>query len=264
MQELDGGMDQTLLPGDFELLDIGERSQFEDGCQYEEREEEFFYNAGRAFFQNRSLVAHQLNSFDQFMSSGIQRLFTETPDLEILPDYNPRGFRRQRIMKHARINFGDVTISKPDWTDENGEKNFLFPNEARIRNMTYNAAIHVDISMKVYLPGSAVHDRKGKSIGDFSGLKMEEGKQRGDVILQDMHFDKVFIGKIPVMVKSALCHLHDMKDEDSVHKGDCLFDVGGYFIIKGSEKVLIAQERPCNRVWCSSTKDRGGLYATFS
>ena len=56
----------------------------------------------------------------------------------------------------------------------------------------------------------------------------------------EQHLDKqitktesrdVIIGKIPVMVRSNLCWMKE------VEKGDCEFDQGGYFIIKGAEKV---------------------------
>lgn len=47
---------------------------------------------------------------------------------------------------------------------------------------------------------------------------------------------KVFLGRIPVMVKSSLCHLDPQSSHERL-KGDCSFDSGGYFVIKGSEKV---------------------------
>lgn len=53
----------------------------------------------------------------------------------------------------------------------------------------------------------------------------------------------VFIGKLPIMVKSRYCLLKDLPDEDLYAEGECPYDQGGYFVINGSEKVLIAQER---------------------
>lgn len=49
--------------------------------------------------------------------------------------------------------------------------------------------------------------------------------------------ETVCIGTIPVMVNSSFCHLHGLTEAELVAKGQCLFDAGGYFIIKGSEKV---------------------------
>lgn len=50
--------------------------------------------------------------------------------------------------------------------------------------------------------------------------------------------DTICVGKVPVMVNSSFCHLHGLSEKDSVAKGHCSFDDGGFFIIKGSEKVI--------------------------
>jgi len=54
---------------------------------------------------------------------------------------------------------------------------------------------------------------------------------------------KVFIGKVPIMLRSSYCSLHDHTDHELARLGECPFDQGGYFVINGSEKVLIAQEK---------------------
>ena len=60
---------------------------------------------------------------------------------------------------------------------------------------------------------------------------------------KDKEHDSVFIGKLPVMVKSKACHLSLEDTEGLFVLNECPYDQGGYFIINGSEKVLIAQER---------------------
>lgn len=54
---------------------------------------------------------------------------------------------------------------------------------------------------------------------------------------------KTFIGKIPIMLRSTYCLLSGMTDRDLTELNECPLDPGGYFIINGSEKVLIAQEK---------------------
>jgi DNA-directed RNA polymerase beta subunit len=49
--------------------------------------------------------------------------------------------------------------------------------------------------------------------------------------------------QVPIMLKSLLCSIKDMHDRELMEVGECPYDQGGYFIINGSEKVLIAQER---------------------
>jgi DNA-directed RNA polymerase II subunit RPB2 len=67
------------------------------------------------------------------------------------------------------------------------------------------------------------------------------GVEQVTTLLQD---DKVAIGKIPVMVRSYFCHLSTMNNNAIVKEArECKYDQGGYFIINGQEKVLVAQER---------------------
>ncbi|NBP01498.1 MAG: hypothetical protein EBU90_15430, partial [Proteobacteria bacterium] len=59
------------------------------------------------------------------------------------------------------------------------------------------------------------------------------------------------IGKMPIMVKSSICTLNIFKDNVAKIKKECPRDCGGYFIIKGSEKIVLAQERSAeNNICC--------------
>ena len=67
---------------------------------------------------------------------------------------------------------------------------------------------------------------------------------------------KMFIGKIPIMLRSTYCLLNGQTDRDLTELNECPLDPGGYFIINGSEKVLIAQEKMAtNTVYVFSKKD---------
>ena len=59
---------------------------------------------------------------------------------------------------------------------------------------------------------------------------------------ENLH-QKTFIGKIPIMLRSTYCLLNALTDRDLNELNECPLDPGGYFIINGSEKVLIAQEK---------------------
>ena len=62
---------------------------------------------------------------------------------------------------------------------------------------------------------------------------------------------KIHIGKLPIMIKSNICVLNQYKYVDSKNTGECKYDAGGYFIINGSEKTVLGQERAAeNRVYC--------------
>jgi DNA-directed RNA polymerase II subunit RPB2 len=64
-------------------------------------------------------------------------------------------------------------------------------------------------------------------------------------ILKSQTINNVTIAEIPIMVGSDWCNLKEISEseDERVRKGECPYDQGGYFIVKGSEKVIVAQER---------------------
>ena len=52
--------------------------------------------------------------------------------------------------------------------------------------------------------------------------------------------NKSFIGKIPIMVRSKFCALNNKTDRERVDVKECIYHKGGYFIINGGEKVIVA------------------------
>jgi DNA-directed RNA polymerase beta subunit len=83
--------------------------------------------------------------------------------------------------------------------------------------------------MQVYIPKLAASPAETRE-------EEEEEEEQEEMVIQ-MRRERVCIGKVPIMVKSQFCHLHGLSDEEAAKKGHCAFDAGGYFIIKGSEKV---------------------------
>ena len=69
------------------------------------------------------------------------------------------------------------------------------------------------------------------------------GPDTWEVEQADDDFQKVFIGRVPLMIRSQYCILTDLTERELQYNNECPYDQGGYFIINGSEKVLIAQER---------------------
>lgn len=105
------------------------------------------------------------------------------------------------------------------------EKVPLLPITARQRNLTYSSPFYADMVLV----------------------------REGEVVAT--HNRPVFIGKIPVMVGSVLCHLHNKTDEDKLELGECPKDPLGYFIIKGTEKIVFIQEKlRLNRYLIFATK----------
>ncbi|KAK9052552.1 hypothetical protein SSX86_029182 [Deinandra increscens subsp. villosa] len=174
-----------------------------------------------AYFEDKGLVRQQLDSFDEFIQNTMQEIVDETGDIEIRPEsqHNP-GRNSDFVETIYRINFGQIYLSKPMMTESDGETASLYPKAARLRNVTYSSPLYVDVTKRVIKKG---HD-------------CEE-------VAETQEFAKVFIGKVPIMLRSSYCSLYQTSEKDLTELGECPFDQGGYFIINGSEKVLIAQEK---------------------
>lgn len=93
---------------------------------------------------------------------------------------------------------------------------------------------------------------------DFTNFSFRDGEEP----IETKH-GKTFIGKIPIMLRSTYCLLNGMTDRDLTELNECPLDPGGYFIINGSEKVLIAQEKMAtNTVYVFAMKDSKYAYKT--
>ncbi|KAG0490160.1 hypothetical protein HPP92_007023 [Vanilla planifolia] len=174
-----------------------------------------------AYFEEKGLVRQQLDSFDEFIQNTMQEIVDESADIEIRPEsqHNP-GRQSDFLETIYKISFGQIYLSRPMMTESDGETATLFPKAARLRNLTYSAPLYVDVTKKIIKKG---HD-------------CEE-------VTETQEFTKVFIGKVPIMLRSSYCTLYQNSEKDLTELGECPYDQGGYFIINGSEKVLIAQEK---------------------
>ncbi|KAG9032875.1 DNA-dependent RNA polymerase II [Tulasnella sp. JGI-2019a] len=183
-----------------------------------------------SFFDEKGLVRQQLDSFDEFVQNTMQELVDENADL-ILDQGDQHTGHKQDQVRRYEIHFGQIYLSRPTMTEADGSVVPLFPQECRLRNLTYSAPLYVDMTQKVKRQR---HDPMG---GD-ADWEEEPGQADGGV-----EQDKVWIGKVPIMLRSSFCILHSLPDKDLFDLNECPYDQGGYFVINGSEKVLIAQER---------------------
>jgi DNA-directed RNA polymerase subunit B len=110
-----------------------------------------------------------------------------------------------------KIRLGKVRVEKPCVKEADGAVRFITPNEARIRNLTYSAPIIVEM------------------IPVINGI--EQDKQ------------EVKMGELPIMVKSEKCVLNGLSEEELIRLGEDPKDPGGYFIINGTERVIVMSEQ---------------------
>ncbi|XP_051176598.1 DNA-directed RNA polymerase II subunit RPB2 [Leptopilina boulardi] len=188
-----------------------------------------------AYFNEKGLVRQQLDSFDEFIEMTIQRIVEDSQQIELQAEAQHHAGEVEKTAIHI-LKFEQIYLSKPTHWEKDGAPSPMMPNEARLRNLTYSAPLYVDITKSV------AKDKESKDDATKSQLQ------------------KAFIGKMPIMLRSKYCLLNNLVDRDLTELNECPLDPGGYFIINGSEKVLIAQEKMAtNTVYVFSMKD--GKYA---
>ncbi|WBW72373.1 RNA polymerase II complex subunit Rpb2 [Schizosaccharomyces osmophilus] len=180
-----------------------------------------------SFFEETSLARQQLFSFDEFVQNTMQEIVDDDSTLT-LDQYAQHTGAQGDVTRRYEINFGQIYLSRPTMTEADGSTTTMFPQEARLRNLTYSSPLYVDMRKKVMVAADS-----NVPIGEEEWLVEEE----------DEDPSKVFIGKIPIMLRSTFCILNGVSDAELYDLNECPYDQGGYFIINGSEKVIIAQER---------------------
>ncbi|GMI89262.1 OVEREXPRESSOR OF CATIONIC PEROXIDASE 1, DEFECTIVE IN MERISTEM SILENCING 2 [Hibiscus trionum] len=224
-------------------MDIDEDDDmFDESFSVNELGEEFLRNfcrkAAVSFFDQYGLISHQINSYNDFVKFGLQNTFDSFGEFLIHSGYDPSK-KGEGDWRHARVKFGKVTVERPTfWAVTGGNELNMLPRHARLQNMTYSSRMKVDVELQVY------------TIKNVKSDKFKTGRE--EIVEEDVvHEEKreILIGRIPVMVGSDLCWMNE------VEKGDCDFDHGGYFLIKGAEKIFIAQEQIClKRLWISNVQ----------
>lgn len=171
----------------------------------------------RAYFTENGFVKHQLDSYNEFVEFGIQKILDEIGPIEINTPEDSRGCEATHI-----IEFGKISIKKPVIREHDGTTNVLYPQEARNRSLTYHSSIYCDITVRTIKNGT-----------ETSKVSKEQ------------------LGYIPIMVRSKFCLLYGKSEKEAAELGECIYDEGGYFIVNGNEKAIVAQERmPNNIVYC--------------
>ncbi|KAA1110516.1 DNA-dependent RNA polymerase II [Puccinia graminis f. sp. tritici] len=202
-----------------------------EGSSYHTITQEDCWQVISAFFSERNLVSQQISSFDGFVNTTMQELVDETGAL-VLEQSMQYTDKAGDMTKRFEISFGQIYLSRPTMTESDGTVSPMFPNEARLRNLTYSSPLYVDMSKSNKL-----------ATGEFDEETGEPIYIADDVDNDEKNSTQIYIGKVPIMLRSEFCILDKLEDPGLYELNECPFDQGGYFVINGSEKVLIAQER---------------------
>jgi len=225
---------------------------------------------------NRQIVYHQISSFNHFMNVEVPQTIlrscpvrvTGSPDLNLtgttraaagtagtairvsvegaedgpatVSTTKPGGPLLQAAAPEAGappprevevcVEFANVQVRKPTIFENNGAITPMYPNDARLRNMTYAAPVYTDI------------------IATYTMRTPSATGGEPTTTVSRRTLPHVQVGRIPVMIGSDFCLLHDLPEKTPREIGECAEDVGGYFIIQGGERVIISQERMSENV----------------
>jgi DNA-directed RNA polymerase beta subunit len=161
-------------------------------------------------FKKHGFVEHQTESFNNFIEFGVNKILTEEPPINI------KNNNEDNLYNEFTLEFGDVYIPQPTMTEEHRMLRSFTPNEARLRDLNYDSPIYCSITTTLKVDGYP--DEVEKNV-------------------------RVVIGRIPIMLRTSKCYLTQMSKEERIKAGECEYDEGGYFIIRGKERVLIPQLR---------------------
>jgi DNA-directed RNA polymerase II subunit RPB2 len=199
--------------------------------------EEEPYQIIQSYFEGKHLerlVRHQLESYNHFINYQIQRTIQMFNPVVIRSE-NDFVTDKNKYFLEIFISFGNFKLYPPQIHENNGATKIMFPQEAKLRNFTYASTMTIDLNIKYSI---------------YNTEKMENPK------IIEKTLPKINIGKLPIMLKSSICVLSQNKHIDPRNMGECPMDCGGYFIIKGSEKTVLGQERaPENKVNCFDGKN---------
>jgi len=185
------------------------------------------------------LVRHQLESYNNFVGYQIIKTIEMFNPVHICSEQDFDPVSKKHSLE-VFITFENFSIYRPQIHENNGAIKLMFPQEARLRNFTYASAMTVDINIKYVV-------RNGTNLENTQTFYKS--------------IPKVHIGKMPIMLKSNICVLNQYKHFENTLTGECKFDAGGYFIINGSEKTVLGQERAAeNRVYCFNVSKNNTKY----
>jgi DNA-directed RNA polymerase II subunit RPB2 len=174
----------------------------------------------RSFFANgvSRFSEGQIEPFEDFLYNKIPLVLRSTPAIVV---WHEQDETTKKYKYEFRLSFSNATYLKPRIQEATGRLKQMLPYEARIRNFTYAAQMFVDVKL---------------TVRSYSGPTLSEMTEQSKV------FEGISMGKIPVMLGSSLCVLKDFP-VSVAELGECSGDPFGYFIIHGSERIILSQEK---------------------
>lgn len=180
-----------------------------------------------AFLKVRGLVKQHIDSFNYFINCDIKKIIHAKANEKVTCDTDPNFY----------LKYTDIFVGKP-CVEQDYVREEITPQQCRLRDMTYAAPISVDVE---YTRGKEIIVRKGKN---------GEGA--------------IVIGRMPLMLRSRRCVLYGKNEAELAKLGECPLDPGGYFVVRGTEKVILIQEQLSKNRIIIDTDNHGNVAASVT
>ena len=195
---------------------------------------------------------HHIDSYDQFLQQDLVNIIRSHNPILILKDLIDESTNTYKYKVEIYVGGKDGTqieIGTPTVSLQNtDEVRVLYPNEARLRNLTYCSTVYANIVVEI-----AYTTKVGQTF-----TKIDLSPPIGT-------FNKWPLFKIPIMLHSRYCILHNKPNDFLREAGECPYDNGGYFIVDGAEKILVTrQEKAFNTLYITPQNDlKVAVYASI-
>ena len=178
-----------------------------------------YFQKGGSPESSNPLVKHQIDSYNKFIDNTLGQIIAGFNPIKIKVA-NPKNDLGSDNTYCISINILQPSVTKPSYQLPDGTQNIMTPYIARMNNMSYSSSVYVNVHVVT-----------------------EVTNKNGMTEKFDKTVNNIYIGKIPIMVKSKLCVSNQIPGICEENNNECIYDFGGYFIINGNEKVLISQDR---------------------
>ena len=166
------------------------------------------------FFNEHNLTEHQIDSYNHFIQMKMSEIIRRS-ELNYKKQNDKIKSNHPKLTNY-RLRFDNIYLKRPEIVEPSGIVKKLKPNECRIRNLSYMGDLIMDI---------------------------HEDTIENDKLMNTQVHKDIFVGSIPIMIRSNWCHITEMKGDEIYKEKEDPYDFGGYFIINGIEKVLVSQDR---------------------
>jgi len=178
------------------------------------------------------LVNHQHSSYKQFIEKNLHDIIQQFNPRKIYFNYDANANKHKT---EVHIEFLNFNLGRPTIHENDGSFKVMTPEIAKLRNLSYSAPLTLNIKLTRIVRSSSNVVLNPESNEPIETFDYEDIKHE--------LFNNINFGRIPIMVLGSNCVLNKKDGTTLEQNGECPYDLGGYFIIGGNEKVIISQER---------------------